>query len=268
MVDIFVAAVRVGLSENEIIINREQKQARPLGRAFLLAATFGLVRGAMASYPVEVRRCQHIKTNGTQCGSPALRNEGFCYYHSQSRPERVEVCEKSAKPGGEILFPLLEDAHSIQAMVRQVAIMLLRGTIDSKKAGIVLYALQIAASNLKRMDEEKARPVQVVVDTEKVTETPLGMTPWSGKAAGHEIDEPADIAAERELWEVRDWWEQEYRKKKELIEERLKGIGQALGRNPPLESEGLYSELSHVRTMLEFAVSSMNDHLEMEMEGD
>lgn len=266
MVDIFAAAMAVGLSENEIIIDREQKQARPLGCAFLLAATFGWVGGAMARYPVEIRRCQHIKTNGTQCGSPALRNERFCYYHSQSRPERVKVCEKSAKPGGEILFPLLEDAHSIQAMVRQVAMMLLRGAIDSKKAGIVLYALQIASSNLKLMDLEKARPVQVVVDTEKVAETPLGMTPWSGKKAGHEIEEPADMAAERELWEVRTWWRQEYRKKKELIEERLVGIREALGRNPPLESERLHTELSNVRTMFEFAVSNMNNYLEMDME--
>jgi hypothetical protein len=26
----------------------------------------------MPSYPPTIRRCQHIKVNGTQCGSPAL----------------------------------------------------------------------------------------------------------------------------------------------------------------------------------------------------
>jgi hypothetical protein len=26
----------------------------------------------------DIRRCQHIKANGTQCGSPALRKEGHC----------------------------------------------------------------------------------------------------------------------------------------------------------------------------------------------
>ena len=31
----------------------------------------------------EAPRCQHIKTNGTQCGSPALKDNQFCYYHQQ-----------------------------------------------------------------------------------------------------------------------------------------------------------------------------------------
>ena len=55
----------------------------------------------------------------------------------------------------------------------------------------MLYALQIASSNLKRMEAEKPRPAQVVVDTEKVAETPLGMTPWSKKEGGHEIEDIA-----------------------------------------------------------------------------
>ena len=34
----------------------------------------------MARYPVEIQRCQHIKTSGAQCGSPALTDKEFCYY--------------------------------------------------------------------------------------------------------------------------------------------------------------------------------------------
>ena len=29
----------------------------------------------MPTYPLTIRRCQHIKVNGIQCGSPAKRNE-------------------------------------------------------------------------------------------------------------------------------------------------------------------------------------------------
>jgi hypothetical protein len=43
----------------------------------------------MASYPVEIRRCRHIRTNGTQCGSPALKKKRFCYYHEQNQPRAV-----------------------------------------------------------------------------------------------------------------------------------------------------------------------------------
>ncbi len=142
------------------------------------------------SYPVEVRRCQHIRTNGTQCGSPALRGGKFCYHHQECRPERVTVKGADGK-ARKILVPLFEDAHSIQTMVRQVVMLLLEDKIDDKKAGRVLYALQIASANLKRMEADKPRPEQVVVDLPKVAETPLGMTPWSGNEKGHELEDVA-----------------------------------------------------------------------------
>jgi hypothetical protein len=216
----------------------------------------------MKLYPVEIRRCQHIKTNGTQCGSPALRDGKFCYHHQECRPERVEVCGEGSQTVGQILFPVFEDATSIQMVVRQVAMMVLQKKIDHKAAGLVLYACQIASTNLKRMDEEKPRPVQVVVDTEKVVETPLGMTPWSGKSEGHEIEEPADDAAERALDEVNGRWEREYQNKKELIEGRVQGIDEVLCMHPEADREKLYSHLSFLHTSLELAASSMKDHLE------
>jgi hypothetical protein len=33
----------------------------------------------MSSYPNSIPRCEHIKVNGTQCGSPALRSNHFCF---------------------------------------------------------------------------------------------------------------------------------------------------------------------------------------------
>ncbi len=57
--------------------------------------------------------------------------------------------------------------------------------------GQVLRALQIASSNLKRMEEEKPRPVQVVVDTDKVAETEIDMTPWTYRSRGWEFEDIA-----------------------------------------------------------------------------
>jgi hypothetical protein len=146
--------------------------------------------GESVSYPVDIRRCQHIRTNGTQCGSPSLRDGKFCYHHQECRPERVTVKGADGK-ASKILVPLFEDAHSIQTMVQQVVMLMLEDKIDDKKAGRVLYALQIASANLKRMEAEKPRPVQVVVDPAKVAGTPLGMTPWSGNEKGHELEDTA-----------------------------------------------------------------------------
>jgi len=30
-----------------------------------------------------VRNCTHIKVTGQRCGSPALRREFFCYFHTR-----------------------------------------------------------------------------------------------------------------------------------------------------------------------------------------
>jgi hypothetical protein len=47
-------------------------------------------------------------------------------------------------------LPTLEDANSIQMAVMQVMEALLRDQIDNKLAGLLLYGLQIASSNLQQ----------------------------------------------------------------------------------------------------------------------
>src|SRR5216684_2093604 len=109
-------------------------------------------------------RCQHIKVSGTQCGSPALRSKNFCFYHQQNRPLTVECYSEQQYATGEIDLPVFEDAHSIQTVIRQVVQMVLQRRIERKTASLLLYALQIASSNLKRMELEKPQPEQVVID--------------------------------------------------------------------------------------------------------
>ena len=50
--------------------------------------------------------------------------------------------------------------------------------------------------HLKMMQAEKANPTQVVVEPDKATETPLGMTPWSATGQGHDQDEAEGGEAE------------------------------------------------------------------------
>ena len=121
------------------------------------------------------KRCQHIFSKGTQCGSPALRDRKFCYYHEQCPPHRPETYTKMDDPysTGVITLPPFEDAHSIQLVLRQVTRLLLQKRIDPKTAGLLLYSLQIASANLKRIADERPEPSQVVVDLETVPDTPL-----------------------------------------------------------------------------------------------
>ncbi|MBZ5647348.1 MAG: hypothetical protein LAN37_09015 [Acidobacteriia bacterium] len=98
-------------------------------------------------------RCQHVKSNGVRCGSPALLNRSYCYAHNNMhRPSPDLDC-----------LPPFEDANGIQCALMQVADAIVRDAIDYKHAALLLYALQIASANLKRVSFEPM-PHDVVLD--------------------------------------------------------------------------------------------------------
>ncbi len=172
----------------DIDIDIDMKQVSAAQRAAFFILWSGMV--VMASYPIEIRRCRHVKTNGTQCGSPALKAKELCFFHEQNQPREVELyLDGERYSDGSMVLPVFEDAHSIQTVIRQVVQLMLARRIERKDAGVLLYALQIASGNLKMMQAEKAKPTQVVVEPDKAPETPLGMTPWSASGQGHDRDE-------------------------------------------------------------------------------
>jgi len=109
----------------------------------------------MPTYPGE--RCQHVKMSGDRCGASALRDQKFCRFHNCCRPAQVDVSTSAAVPAAPFLLPVLEDAASIQLAITQVCEHLLHRRLDAKKAGILLYAMQVASSNLGRLNEDKSQ---------------------------------------------------------------------------------------------------------------
>jgi hypothetical protein len=133
----------------------------------------------MSSYPNSIPRCQHLKINGTQCGSPALRRNHFCYFHKRWQETRIVLNANRARRGHAALdLPVLEDANSIQVSLMQVMRLILSGQVDPKTAGLLLYALQTASSNLSRINFEPTVKTRVVIDPRTVDQTPLGEDPW------------------------------------------------------------------------------------------
>jgi hypothetical protein len=59
----------------------------------------------------------------------------------------------------------------------QIRRLILSGQIDPKTAGLLLYALQTASSNLRRINFEPAVKTRVVIDPKTVDATPLGEDP-------------------------------------------------------------------------------------------
>ena len=91
-----------------------------------------------------VRECRFIKTNGLKCQSPAMRGSQFCYFHGRTRicAARPRSNEKALK------LPPLVDSASISVALNEIMQALASGTIDTKRAGNLLYALQMAQQNL------------------------------------------------------------------------------------------------------------------------
>jgi hypothetical protein len=124
-----------------------------------------------------VPRCRHVKANGTQCGSPALRRRRFCYFHTEVRKRQAAI---AADHFGHCYFdfPVLEDANAVQIALMQVLQMLGRGRLDHKTAGLLLYGLQTASANLRYADFEVEEATDVVIDCDTVDATCLGGPQW------------------------------------------------------------------------------------------
>jgi hypothetical protein len=89
--------------------------------------------------------CTHIKVNGVRCGSPALRGEVFCYFHQRLIRGVTTPPKSRVHP-----IAILESKEGIQVSIMEVINALLRNTIDSRRAQLVLRALHIAQKNSVR----------------------------------------------------------------------------------------------------------------------
>lgn len=129
----------------------------------------------MSSFP---NRCQYIKVNGTQCGSPALRRNRHCFFHKRFHDERIRLSVDRVRRGVPVFeLPVLEDANSIQIALMQVMRLILTRQIDHKSAGLLLCALQTASNNLRQANFAPHRH-DVVLDPRSAAETQLGESAW------------------------------------------------------------------------------------------
>jgi hypothetical protein len=125
---------------------------------------------------METAICRHIKTNGRRCKSPCLGLSAFCYFHSRLHRRHKNVVETAPillENGSnqtqsatiqpqylpdqfEIDLPPLEDVESIQVSISLLITALARNRIDSKRAAILLYGLQLASTNARSITIEPA----------------------------------------------------------------------------------------------------------------
>ncbi len=134
--------------------------------------------GTLISYDVHIPRCAHIKTNGTQCGSPALRERRYCFFHEKWQGQQIALKNELPPAPTSFTLPVLEDADSIQVALMQVMRLILARQLNLKTASLLLYALQTASFNLRQMQLEPERRETVVIDPSAVANNGLGDDAW------------------------------------------------------------------------------------------
>ena len=108
---------------------------------------------ASSSDKYSTELCKQRKCDGDPCQSPALRGEGVCHYHKLMGTPKVNI---DNDPSGHTYLPLFEDAVSIQSAISDVCEMMLHRRIEPKEASILLYAMQVASTNMAHMNGQKA----------------------------------------------------------------------------------------------------------------
>src|SRR5271169_5016303 len=101
--------------------------------------------------------CAQRKAKGDPCQSPVLHGERFCHYHKLMGLPKVNI---DNSPSGHTYLPVFEDAVSIQSAISDVCEVMLHRRIETKEASILLYAMQVASTNMAHLNGDKSQRKQ------------------------------------------------------------------------------------------------------------
>jgi|ERR1051326_1484602 hypothetical protein len=136
-------------------------------------------------------RCQWVRQDGTSCRSPQMKRHIYCFAHMQMAEARALM----------LRLPPPEDANAIQIGIMRIQKAMLEGTISTKMAGLLLYSMQLALTNVGRTtfgqakDEEMVR--ETVSEEEAFSENRKPLTTKETKDTGEEKGLPQMDADDR-----------------------------------------------------------------------
>jgi hypothetical protein len=100
-------------------------------------------------------RCQWVRQDGTSCGSPQMKQHIYCFAHMQMAEARDLM----------LRLPPPEDANAIQVGLMRIQKAVIEDTISMKKAGLLLYSMQLALTNVGQTTFGKAKDEEMVRET-------------------------------------------------------------------------------------------------------
>ncbi|MGC2698119.1 MAG: hypothetical protein WA738_20210 [Candidatus Angelobacter sp.] len=100
-------------------------------------------------------RCRWVRQDGTSCRSPQMKQHIYCFAHMQMAEARTLM----------LMLPAPEDANAIQVGLMRIQKALIEDTISTKKAGLLLYSMQLALTNVRQTTFGQAKDEEIVRDT-------------------------------------------------------------------------------------------------------
>ena len=102
--------------------------------------------------------CRHVKEDGAYCGSPALRERKYCYYHLMQRGRRLR---RARALRDNVPYRLeihsLDNLYAVRDALTDIAQALAAGQLESRTAGKLLYAIQQVSSTNRRIEQMGSR---------------------------------------------------------------------------------------------------------------
>ncbi len=96
--------------------------------------------------------CRHTMPNGRKCHSPALRGKPFCFHHA-----KLHFRNSATRKPRELSQPSFEDLRGIRTAAAKALEALRSPLVDTRRAGLLLYGLHLAANLCKRTSTPEAR---------------------------------------------------------------------------------------------------------------
>ncbi|HEV7673705.1 MAG TPA: hypothetical protein VGQ12_04160 [Candidatus Angelobacter sp.] len=100
-------------------------------------------------------RCRWVRQDGTSCQSPQMKQHIYCFAHMQMAEARTLL----------LMLPPPEDANAIQVGLMRIQKALIEDTISTKKAGLLLYSMQLALTNVGQTTFGQAKDEEMVRET-------------------------------------------------------------------------------------------------------
>ncbi|HEY1526890.1 MAG TPA: hypothetical protein VGH51_11680 [Candidatus Angelobacter sp.] len=100
-------------------------------------------------------RCRWVRQDGTSCRSPQMKRHIYCFAHKQMAEARDLM----------LRLPPPEDANAIQVGLMRIQKAVIEDTISMKKAGLLLYSMQLALTNVGQTTFGKAKDEELVRET-------------------------------------------------------------------------------------------------------